>query len=386
MNYNDVKTNETLRIYRDWLPYSIGTPSEAVSYDDGYERANLVFMSDSHIDHRNTEASLQNVEDTVEFINESPVPFDVVIHCGDIITPFWKVDKNNAVKRAESFFEIAKNCQAPFLFSKGNHDLNDWGNYPENMLTDEDWGRLFLDNGEERYGIVRQKKGNGQKSTWHYYDIEKHKIRVVVLDIQDTDKSVLTEEGTVKLHGGESFYFSNEQMNWIASVALDFDDKEDFGWGVIFAFHQSSTSEKYHEAVIPKLACLCEAFQNQKSYSYKYTHPENPFFNLDIDADFTRYKMSDKKPHIICWLLGHMHEDKCEVINGINVIYTLNQSATSVSGDARLVRIPGTVTQNAFDIVNIDTRHRRIRLFRYGAGVNCYGTGGNRFLPEGLPY
>ena len=81
-----------------------------------------------------------------------------------------------------------------------------------------------------------------------------------------------------------------------------------------------------------------------------------------------------------------MHSDIYEVRHGINLIWTLNGSATSVCGDARVVRIPGTSTQNSFDIVNIDTRERRIRIFKYGAGKNCYGIGGDRFLPDGLPY
>ena len=115
-------------------------------------------------------------------------------------------------------------------------------------------------------------------------------------------------------------------------------------------------------------------------------YPENEFFNLDIDANFSRYANSDKKPHIICCLFGHVHDDNYKVINGINTIWTTNASATNVSGDARTVRIPGTSTQNAFDIINIDTQKRKIRLFRFGAGVNCHGVGGSRFLPDGISY
>ena len=81
-----------------------------------------------------------------------------------------------------------------------------------------------------------------------------------------------------------------------------------------------------------------------------------------------------------------MHEDKTEVHEGINFIWIVNGSCTDVASDARIVRIPGTAVQNCFDILNIDTRKRKIRMFRYGAGVNCYGVGGDRFLPDGLDY
>lgn len=386
MNYTDVKNYETLRTLREWLPFSKGSPKETRTADNQYDRANFVFFTDSHIDHINTEPSLENVSDTIDFINSSPVPFDAVIHTGDIITPFYIVDKKEALATAKQFFDIAEQSSSPFLFPKGNHDLNDWENLPENVFTDKDWGNLFLDNAEKKHGIVREAKKSGDKSTWHYFDVEKHKIRIVMLDIQDTDKVTTTEDGTVKYHGGKSFYFSNEQMTWIANCALNFDDKEEKDWGVIFASHLLIDTDTGYEAISPKFFDLCKAFQEQGRYTHKYVYPENEFFNLDIDADFSRYANSDKKPHMICCLFGHVHDDNYKVINGINTIWTTNASATNVSGDARTVRIPGTSTQNAFDIINIDTQKRKIRLFRFGAGVNCHGVGGSRFLPDGISY
>ena len=225
MNYEDVIKQETLRLYSEWLPYTVGTDNKNITFDDWYKRANLVFFSDSHIDFENPEESLQNVKDTVNFINEAPVLIDAVMHGGDIITPFYLFKKEDALKRATSFFEAVKKSKAPFLFAKGNHDLNDWENLPEEVITDNDWGNLFLNEAEEKYGIVRQNKANGLKSTWHYYDIEAHKIRIVILDVQDSDKKSVTENGTVKYHGGVSTHITNEQMNWIASDALNFDEK-----------------------------------------------------------------------------------------------------------------------------------------------------------------
>lgn len=98
--------------------------------------------------------------------------------------------------------------------------MNDWENLPENMFTDEDWGELIYNHVEEKHPIKRQTKKNGSKSTWHCYDVEDKKIRVIAVDINDTDKTVLDEKGTIKLHGGKSFYISQEQMDWIVNEAL----------------------------------------------------------------------------------------------------------------------------------------------------------------------
>ena len=377
---------EELDTYRRFLPYAKGSPSDHLTYNDQYTRANVLFFTDSHIDLREKEACLDNVARTIDFANASPVRLDAVVFTGDAITPMGRHPKQEAINRFQPFFDEAKRSRSPFIFSKGNHDLNDWNNLPSEVLTDRDFSDMFLSYAEEHYNIVRQEKATGERSTWHYYDIEDKKIRIISVDTQDTDKVAVNDEGNVKHYGATSWYISNEQFAWIAEEALSFDDKKEKEWGVIFALHMLSEDTADHESATEKLLCLCEAFQRQGRYDVSYRAPSNRFFDLDIHADFTRYGAYEKKPHIICVLAGHNHVDKNEVRHGINVIHTLNNSCTDLCSDARIVRLPGTSTQNAFDIVNIDTRTRRIRIIRHGAGINCYGVGGDRFLPDGLPY
>lgn len=385
-NYDLVCQLEEIAVQKRFLPYSIGTSSQDISYNDSYERANFIFFSDSHVDLFNAEESLDNVKRTIDFSNHSPVKFDAVLHAGDIITPLHRESKEIAFTRAASFFEAVKPSRSAVLFAKGNHDLNDWYNTPEQVLTDDDFAKLFYDYAEENYGIIRQKRANGSISTWNYYDIEDKKIRIISLDVQDVEKTTTNEDGTVKYFGGNSFYISNEQMSWIADVAFNFDEKEEKDWGVILVFHQYPPESEEYENAVDKLLDLCVAFNNAGVYENKYVCQANSFFNLDISADFTRYQTLEKKPHIICWLLGHIHQDTHETRKGIHIITILNSSATNKASDARIARILGTPTQNAFDILNIDTRERKIRLFRYGAGTDCFGIGGDRFLPDGLTY
>lgn len=390
MYYDLICQLEEAAFMRRFLPYSIGTPKTTPTFysesGDDYPRANLLFFSDSHLDFKNPEESTDNVRRIVSFANRSPVRFDALVHAGDIMTIAGIREKEEAKKRAEKFFSIMKESKSPVLFAKGNHDLNDWKNLPQNVLTDRDWGELFLDYAEQTYGICRQKKQSGDDSTWHYFDLEDHKIRIITVDIQDTDKTVLSESGVCKFYGGTSWYISHEQMNWIVSTALNFDQKPEKDWGVIFNLHQVMDAPALHANATDALLGVCTALNQHGTYTYRYTHPEYSFFDMDVQADFTRYAKEEKKPHIICWLLGHDHVRKQETLQGIHLIWTLNSSATSAYGDPRVPRIPGTCTQNSFDVVNIDTRHRRIRLFAYGAGTTCYGIPGDRFLPEGLPY
>lgn len=385
-DYDTVCLLERENLLRRFLPYSVGSPKECYTHDDQYARANLVVFTDSHTDFVNPEESLDNARRTIEFANTCPVRIDAMVHTGDIITPFGVHSKDASLARAEKFFSLARQSDVPLLFSKGNHDLNDWNNYPENVFTDTDWGHLFLDFAEQNYGICRQNKKNGQKSTWHYLDIEDKKIRIISVDVQDTDKVTVNEKGTVKYYGALSIYITDEQIRWIAETALNFSDKAEKDWGVIFAFHQTSHNDPGYQNTVDELIHLAAAFNTQEKYSKHFVFEENHFFDWNIDADFSYYNEYTEKPHIICCIVGHNHIDAHEMREGINVIWSLHAACTTQSSDARYARIPGTCTQNSFSIFNIDTQKRKIRIFRYGAGVNCYGAGGDRFLPDGLSY
>ncbi len=384
--YDLVCDMEEISLNKRFLPYSVGTPKKTVTSNDHYERANFVYFCDSHVDLFNPEESLDNVRRIIDYANGAPVEFDALINSGDAITPGHLVSKSEAKERAKSFFDAVKKSKYPFVYAIGNHDSNDTQNFPENSFTTDDWSELFFDFAEKEYGIVRQTKKDGSRSTWHYIDIEKHKIRIISLDSLTTDRSVTDENGFVKYFSKYGSHFSGEQLNWLANTALNFDDKEEKDWGIILTFHMFPVDFGYHLDSNEAFLSICSAFKNADKYSCEFVQEDNHFFDIKVCADFSRYAGLEKKPHFICMLLGHDHEDKNEVINGINVIWSLNSSASSLYGDARVMRYPGTPTQNAFDILNIDTKNRKIRMFRYGAGVTCYGIGGDRFLPDGLDY
>ena len=384
--YDLVCDMEEISLNKRFLPYSVGTPKTTVTSNDHYERANFVYFCDSHVDLFNAEESLDNVRRIIAYANGAPVAFDAVINSGDAITPRNMVPKSEAKRRATEFFDAVKDSKAPFVYSIGNHDSNDSENIPENAFTSADWSELFFDRAEKQYGIVRGTKKDGNRSTWHYLDIEKHKIRIISLDALDTDRSVTDEKGFVKYFSKYGSHFSGEQLDWFANVALNFDDKEEKDWGVILTFHMFPENFGYHLDSNEAFLGICSAFKEAKKYSCELLQEDNSFFDIKVDADFSRYADLSQKPHFICMLLGHDHEDKNTQVCGINVIWSLNSSASSLYGDARVMRYPGTATQNAFDVLNIDTKCRKIRMFRYGAGLSCYGVGGDRFLPDGLDY
>lgn len=383
---------ERERMYRSAIPYSVGTPSENLSFDNQYERCNLLFFTDSHIDLVNAKESLENVKQAVMFANEGKLPISALIHTGDIITPGGRKSKAEIKGVAKPFFDALKQTSIPSVFAIGNHDNNDWSNAPSNVFRASDWGEMWLDYAEENFGIVRQIKSDGTKSTWHYLDIEKFKIRIISIDAQDIDHDTSDSNGNALYNGGNSWYISNEQMKWLANVALNITDN---GWGVVVCLHQTynnyntyynTTLSPSYESSIKKMMDMLVAFAKHEMYNQSaYTH-SNSFYNLDaISKDFS-FEGLTGKPKLICVLNGHEHFDRVDDYNGINIIWTSNNSASTAYSDARVQRVIGTSTQNLFDVVNIDTVAHKLRIFRFGAGVNCYGEGGDRFLPDGVDY
>lgn len=417
-DYKYIRRQEINRVYHDAFPYSVGTIGNSPSYYDRQHKClALVVSSDSHIDYylSNAPFSKKNVGEMVDFVNHSKLELAAIINCGDSVTTSgtsWT--KALAKARIAPFFEMGMESNIPFLYTKGNHDCNDMLNLVVNVYDDADWQGIYFGDAETKYGIVRQLKSNGQKSTWYYYDIPNYKVRIVAVDVQDAPKWIGDPaDNTMCFYTGSlCFYISNEQMNWIAGTALNFDDKDEKDWGVIIISHQDTVWErdgvKYGSNVspskynmvssIPKFYELLAAFNQQGTYSDSYSFdPDetgssdvatNPFafFNLSINANFTRYAALDKKPYVIASLLGHEHVAMNKVENGINKIWFLNQMCSDHSSDSRVARVPETDTQNSFDILIVDTENRKIRTIRYGAGDDCYGNKGNRFLPDGLSY
>jgi len=396
--YSDImdstKAYERNRMNKLLVANANGVPTNRLYYGADYKRMNVLFFTDCHLFSYPTAVNKQNVIDIVDYANRSEIPISAIVCGGDVIS-FNSGDASAETKKfymaqLEEFFAIAKQSNVPFIFTKGNHDLVD--TYPATVLDDDDWGDLWLDYAEEKFGIVRQTKANGKKSTWHYYDDTTSKVRFISLDCYDLDKSITDGDGKVLYWGGTSEYFSNEQFNWVINTALNFDDKDEKDWGVIVTFHNYEDKvwgtgiAPLYENALDKMSKIFNAFNTQSTYSNTYSFQYSSF-DLNFSADFTRYASLEKKPYFITCLIGHTHYDTYLTSDNIVKIKSENTACYHASTcDSRVARIPGTNSQNCFDVVNVDTVTQKIRAFRYGAGLNCFCEGGDRFLPDGLDY
>ena len=379
------------------IPFVRGTDEDRMSYDTSkeYERLVVGFMTDNHIDLGNKRASYNNVKDAIDFYNGLHIPVAAILEGGDAITDIVTTSdsKTKQKEHLAKFFDVTWKSKMPFLFTKGNHDINTINVPPAYVLDDDDWGEIWFNRAETEYGIVRQTKTSGKKSGYYYYDLDAWKVRIICVDCFDLDFTKVDGSGNVLYAGSTATWIAQEQYDWIANTALNFDDKVEKDWGVIVFMHYYRTYDDYGTSIEPRFVNparlfndMLVAFNSQTDYNEVYSFPDNTFFNLNVSANFSRYANLEKKPYFISLITGHRHFDGNEVLDGINNILTANQLCGENSADIRLKRVAYTKTQNLFDTFVIDLKARTIRAFRFGAGVTCYGNGGDRFLPDGLSF
>lgn len=91
-------------------------------------------------------------------------------------------------------------------------------------------------------------------------------------------------------------------------------------------------------------------------------------------AQYFLRMLADDKPEIAMWLVGHCHKDQYDVAEddgkALLVVSTTTDSLSQNNAldSAQYVMTRGTVTEQAFDIVQVDTTEKLIYFTRVGAG------------------
>jgi len=329
MDYNKICEFEAMETEKRFLPYTVGTPSFERTANDQYQRLNLIFFTDSHVDMPwCVPEACDNVERTIDFANNFPVPFDAVLYGGDTITFFGHVEKTLAKERFKCLVDRVKKCEAPFIFARGNHDPNHVNNLPENYLRDEDYSEIYLDYSEEKDGIVRQTKANGQKSIWHYKDLEDKKVRIISLDSEDSDRKEIEKAvAGSKVYGEITVAYNktveNNQIKWYGSNTED------------LSFHSISSDGKTaayrfdfempNDGVIVEYKVIGKSAINVYSADGRATVPAAAWYNTDFNV--TILPPANGEQVYRCYAVykdadGVSKEEECSVV-GTDIIFNI---------------------------------------------------------------
>lgn len=109
------------------------------------------------------------------------------------------------------------------------------------------------------------------------------------------------------------------------------------------------------------VANIIDGFKRLTDGFDKFNQKSNYIF------DGITYDYSGCTGEVICVFSGHSHVDGCiRTDGGLNVISTTCDAYGAPEGG--VVRTKGTITEQAFDVVNIDYENKKIYMTRVGAG------------------
>lgn len=114
---------------------------------------------------------------------------------------------------------------------------------------------------------------------------------------------------------------------------------------------------QYYSPYLDVVQKLLVAINNKQHFTYNQN-------GLTADVDFSKTKNT-----IACHLSGHAHIDETHVDNGVLSIGVLCDAAYNDDPQYKdKPRTKGTINEQAFDVVSIDTFKRTVKLVRIGQG------------------
>ena len=297
-----------------------------------YEPLTLLWFSDSH-------AEFVNIERIGKWVDSYSEYIDDVLNCGDTI-----YDNFPQTDKILPYFE--KYNGANYLLALGNHDVTspssankEWdGTYTPKQIYDQYIAKLNISN----LGII-QPSGASNGKCYYYKDYQRgvNGVRLIVIDSCITDES-----------------YQQEQLTWFESVL---NEAKLTNKSVLVASHY--TPKKIVE------------FSNADGFASGGLD----IIGTDVIKDDYIIAVDNYISNggdFISWLCGHVHSDRIGVISEHTNQLVIAVNCTYMDYMRSAInpyRAEGCVTQDAFDILGIDTYYALIRLVRVGMPFNSLG-------------
>lgn len=287
---------------------------------------------------------------------------DAVVFNGDNvdqpINPDIKLERKMMIKEHNDFATTAfSSALCPVFLLKGNHDCNynisSDKRLLDNVILDEDFAKLYQQNG--KYGEQRL---NG--SNYYYKDFEDKKIRLIGLDSSDLPETT-NADGTMMFNRFTQSGFQQAQLNWLANDALQVPND----YTVVITMHWplNHTVYDYDDSGMINHGALKTILEDFVTGCGHKTITSSGSIPVAVDYVFAT------AGNLAGVLSGHRHLDQQKTINGVNYILT---RCSLICGDNMIkekrLEYDGTPSEDAFDIVSIDTDNRILTTTRFGAG------------------
>lgn len=269
---------------------------------------------------------------------------DLAVYNGDNV--HGREAKSNTINRIKQLINTHQLAfdDLPTMWTIGNHDDNniyfigDARN--ENILTLSELENAFEIN-----------------KTYGYRDFEDKKLRVIVLDSFENPE-IIGKDGLPKYTRDYSSVFSANQLTWLSKTL-----EVPTGYSVIAFTHvppegycNNEPYNDYRNVNHDLMLGLFNAFVEGTSYTASGTNTDYP---AQVNVDYS----NQGKGNLIGIVTGHEHRDvEPQVINGVRVI---DRTCNLPAGAGRSI---GDISEEAFDVIEIDSENKHCKFNRFGAG------------------
>lgn len=344
---NDIVAYNGLRSVPSYIETEIDAVVPKVRALQGGNTISFAFLTDLHNGtNKNIRASNHHAIQSLQSI-ENKIPLDYVVFGGDYLSNSSSTTVDDCEEQLQDLMKYINEVQTPMFMLRGNHDSNYFNSSAPFTATMyyRDTNKFF-----EKYNDLIMYSDELEKSIG-YVDLDNLKVRLIFTNMTDVGDNP------------SGFGITWAQMDWFGKVALDFTDKEDRAeWGVIVFAHsyfEASSITDGGLSLAPQMHQMLLAFKAGTTYTY----------NTEHSYDYT----SQGAMEVICAVVGHWHSDRSAVVDGIQVIATMQ---TAGGGDDEAddgntyAKVWGTADETAYDIFTIDREAKTINATRFGVGVD----------------
>ena len=262
---------------------------------------------------------------------------------------FFGGDVPSAYGGEESLNEQSEKFRAAFsgieLFfgAKGNHDFTIENSSSDSSGVTEaiSWNKDITLRKIERYVTTYQSDPLN-----YYVDNSFSKIRYVVLNVYELSQSEEKKNESYKFYPG----MYDGTYKWLEEALKVEDD-----WGVIiFAHSTCDESISGYSKNLSPLNQLLDAYNKKEKRTVS-----GDYNNFSVD-------FSNASGKIIAYICGHNHKDQTHIQD--NGLLTISTTCDAHYSDDNIQRTVGTTDECAFDVFLVDTKNRKMKSIRIGAG------------------
>lgn len=309
----------------------------------------LVHFSDIH----GSGSELERITQFAKYYNKY---LDDVLHTGDSAKSTYN----------DSFEFWAESNAHKVLNVIGNHDgasitsQTTW-NEQHNNPSGTDLGNWFAHSAAECYnkyfapyidqwGVVK----GGDNVCYYYKDYPTKKVRMIVLD----------EVGTSTIYNDAYPHWTTAQQNWLRDTLAS---AKQLGYTVVAVSHSVKASGGITKR-LQKFNDLPESPFNTSSFNWLGSTTTGMFYGNAAQLVQDYINAGGK---FACWLVGHAHRDAIGYGEAYpNQLVIAVHTASASASASSIIRAVGTKSQDAFNVVSIDTANGRIKMLRVGADTD----------------